>query len=53
MRNRSGKASKPGKEERTQSMSEDSELNASKRTMVELWEEHLSYEFESHSTKKP
>jgi len=34
-------------------MSEESELNASKHTMVELWEEHLSYEFEAHSTEKP
>jgi len=33
-------------------MSEESELNASKHTMVELWEEHLSYEFEAHSTEK-
>jgi carboxymethylenebutenolidase len=34
-------------------MSEESKPNASnKRIMVELWEEHLSYEFEAHSTEK-
>jgi carboxymethylenebutenolidase len=38
--------------EGARSMSEDSNLTASQKAMVDLWEEHLSYEFEAHSTEK-
>ena len=31
---------------------DESNLTASQKAMVELWEEHLSYEFEAHSTEK-
>jgi carboxymethylenebutenolidase len=33
-------------------MSEGSNLNAFQKAMVDLWEEHTSYEFEEHSTEK-
>jgi hypothetical protein len=33
-------------------MSEESNLSASQEAMVELWEEHTSYEFGAHSTQK-
>ena len=33
-------------------MSERSNLSASQKAMVDLWEEHTAYEFEVHSTEK-
>ena len=33
-------------------MSEGSNLNACEKAMVDLWEEHTSYEFDAHSTEK-
>ncbi len=33
-------------------MSERSNLTASQKAMVDLWEEHTAYEFEAHSTEK-
>jgi carboxymethylenebutenolidase len=33
-------------------MSEGNTLSASQKTMVNLWEEHTAYEFETHSTEK-
>jgi carboxymethylenebutenolidase len=33
-------------------MSKASNLTASQKAMVDLWEEHTSYEFEDHSTEK-
>jgi carboxymethylenebutenolidase len=33
-------------------MSKGSTLTASQKAMVDLWEEHTSYEFETHSTEK-
>jgi carboxymethylenebutenolidase len=31
---------------------DESNLTASQKAMVELWEEHTAYEFEAHSTEK-
>jgi carboxymethylenebutenolidase len=33
-------------------MSNQTDLTASQKAMVALWEEHTSYEFEDHSTEK-
>jgi carboxymethylenebutenolidase len=33
-------------------MPDESNLTASQKAMVELWEEHTAYEFEAHSTEK-
>ena len=33
-------------------MPDESNLTASQKAMVELWEEHAAYEFEAHSTEK-
>jgi carboxymethylenebutenolidase len=52
MRNRIGKASKPGKRREHSPCPRKASSTPLNTLMVELWEEHLSYEFEAHSTEK-